>query len=527
MGLSKFLSSLKLSNLAIPRIPHHRPRTSASIIFLRSFRFSIPSNGSVPVAMPIHGGLTETLVGTGISETPADNIARDVETLCKIASNQSISNMEVSLGQVSVRVSPLLVKEVLKKLSNGGVIALTFFRWAEKQKGYQHDNESYNLLIDSLGKIKQFKMIWGLVGDMRRRKLLSKDTFYLIMRRYARARKVKETLEAFEKMKEFGLEHDDVLDFNKLLDVLCKAKHVEQAQELFDEMSKRRFKPDVRSYTILLEGWGHVQNMLRLNEVYREMKAEGLEPDVVTYGIMINVYCKAWKCDEAMTVFKEMEAKNCKASPHIYCCLINGLGGEGRLYEAIEVFHRYKAAGFEPELPTYNAVVGAYCWEMRMWDVSRTIKEMKKYGIGPNARTYDIILHHLVKAGRTKEAYAIFQKMSTRVGCKPSSSTYEIIVRMLCNEDQVDMALRVWHEMRAKGVIPGIHMYSALINTLCQLHKLDDASKYFLEMLDMGLRPLAQMFSNLKQALLDAGRKDTALMLALKLDKLRKTRSLG
>ncbi|KAL9664420.1 hypothetical protein QQ045_019820 [Rhodiola kirilowii] len=420
MGLSKFLSSLKLSKLAIPRIPRHRPRTSASIIFLRSFRFSIPSNGSVPMAMPIHGGLTETLVGTGISETPADNIARDVETLCKIASNQSISNMEVSLGQVSVRVSPLLVKEVLKKLSNGGVIALTFFRWAEKQKGYQHDNESYNLLIDSLGKIKQFKMIWGLVGDMRRRKLLSKDTFYLIMRRYARARKVKETLEAFEKMKEFGLEHDDVLDFNKLLDVLCKAKHVEQAQELFDEMSNRRFKPDVRSYTILLEGWGHVQNMLRLNEVYREMKAEGLEPDVVTYGIMINVY-----------------------------------------------------------------------------------------------------------SGRTKEAYAIFQKMSTRVGCKPSSSTYEIIVRMLCNEDQVDMALRVWHEMRAKGVIPGIHMYSALINTLCQLHKLDDASKYFLEMLDMGLRPLAQMFSNLKQALLDAGRKDTALMLALKLDKLRKTRSLG
>ncbi|KAJ1377697.1 Tetratricopeptide-like helical domain superfamily [Sesbania bispinosa] len=46
-----------------------------------------------------------------------------------------------------------------------------------------------------------------------------------------------------------------VSDFNRLIDILCKSKCVEKAQELFDKLRQTRFAPDVKSYTILLEGW--------------------------------------------------------------------------------------------------------------------------------------------------------------------------------------------------------------------------------------------------------------------------------
>ncbi|CBI26924.3 unnamed protein product, partial [Vitis vinifera] len=106
-------------------------------------------------------------------------------------------------------------------------------------------------------------------------------------------------------------------------------------------------------------------------------------------------------------------------------------------------------------------------------------------------------------------------------------STYEIVVRMFCNEERVDMALRVWDEMKAKGVLPGMHMFSTLINSLCYENKLDEACKYFHEMLDMGIRPPAAMFSNLKQTLLDEGKQDMVLILAQKLDKIRTTQVIG
>ncbi|BFG17172.1 hypothetical protein CerSpe_034460 [Prunus speciosa] len=479
----------------------------------------------------IHDGLGKTQVPDEASDKiPGANnheITEDAERICRILStSNSKSPIDSFLDGTSVEVSPALVVEVLKKLSNAGVLALSFFRWAEKQKGFKHTMESYNALIEALGKIKQFKMIWELVNDMKSKGLLSKETFALISRRYSRAKKVKEAIETFEKMEKFGMKVEGS-DFNRLIDTLSKSRQVEKAQEVFDKMKHTRFKPDIKSYTILLEGWGQEQNFLRLNEVYREMKDEGFDPDVVTCGILINAHCKAKKYDEAIDLFREMEAKNVKATPHIFCILINGLGSERRLSEALEFFELNKASGFKPEAPTYNALVGAYCCSMRMHDAFRVVEEMRKCGIGPNPRTYDIILHHLVKARRTEQAYSVFQQISREPGCEPTVSTYEILVRMFCNEDQVDMALRVWDQMKTKGVLPGMHMFSTLINSLCHENKLDDACKYFQEMLDVGIRPPAQMFSNLKQALLDEGRKDDVITFGLKIDRLRKTPLVG
>jgi hypothetical protein len=53
-----------------------------------------------------------------------------------------------------VAVSPELVAEVLKNLSNAGMLALAFFRWAERQEGFRYTSESFHNLIESLGKIK-------------------------------------------------------------------------------------------------------------------------------------------------------------------------------------------------------------------------------------------------------------------------------------------------------------------------------------------------------------------------------------
>ncbi|XP_008467144.2 pentatricopeptide repeat-containing protein At1g71060, mitochondrial [Cucumis melo] len=456
----------------------------------------------------------------------SDEITQDAEKFCKLISKNPNSCIESLLDGAALELSPALIEEVLKKLCNAGFLALSFFRWAEKQKGFKHTTESYNCLIEALGKIKQFNVIWNLVSDMKRKGILSRETFALITRRYARARKVKEAIESYEKMEKFGFQLG-VSDFNRLIDTLCKSRNVKKAQEVFDKMKHGRFKPDIKSYTILLEGWGQDQNLLKLNEVYREMRDNGFEPDVVTFGILINAHCKARKYDEAIRLFHDMKAKNIKPSPHVFCTLINGLGSEKRLKEALEFFEQLKLSGFAPEAPTYNAVVGAYCWSMKMADAYRMVDDMRKSGIGPNSRTYDIILHHLIKGRKSKEAYSVFQRMSREPGCEPTLSTYEIMIRMFCNEERVDMAIQIWDEMKAKGVLPGMHLFSMLINRLCHENKLEDACTYFQEMLDVGIRPPATMFSNLKQALLDDGRKDTALLLAEKIKKLRKTPLVG
>ncbi|KAG8382795.1 hypothetical protein BUALT_Bualt05G0114400 [Buddleja alternifolia] len=465
------------------------------------------------------------------NQNPDAKTVQEAEIICKILSqlgNSRNLDSALSSANLSDNLSPNLVLQVLKKLSNAGVLALSFFRWAENRKGFEHSPECYNVLIESLGKIKQFKMVWLLVDEMKLNGLLCKDTFALVSRRLARAKKVKEAIEAFEKMeKKYGFE-PELRDYNRLLDTLSKSRHVGSAQEVFDKWKNRKFTPDIKSYTILMEGWGQECNFLRLNEVYREMVEDGFEPDVIGYGILINAYCKAKKYNEAVELCYEMERKNIKATPHIYCTLINGLGSERRLNEAIKFFELCKGnSDCAIETPTYNAMVGAYCWLNRIHDAYRIVDVMRKCGVGPNTRTYDIILHHLVRLGKPKEAYSVFQTMSDELGCEPSVSTYEIMVRMFCNEGCIDMALRVWGEMKGRGVIPGMNMFSALINGLCNDGNLDEACKYMKEMMDMGMWPPDWLFKHLKQFLVSEGKEDVVIVLAHRIDKLRNAPLVG
>ncbi|MED6121007.1 hypothetical protein PIB30_025960 [Stylosanthes scabra] len=75
----------------------------------------------------------------------------NAETICRVLSANRTSTVDASLANIPVQMSPELAVDVLKKLSNAGVLALSFFRWAEKQQGFKHTTESFHELIESLG----------------------------------------------------------------------------------------------------------------------------------------------------------------------------------------------------------------------------------------------------------------------------------------------------------------------------------------------------------------------------------------
>ncbi|KAJ4829358.1 hypothetical protein Tsubulata_024238 [Turnera subulata] len=77
---------------------------------------------------------------------------------------------EPPVVEASIEVSSALVFEVLTRLSNSSVLAPSFFRWGEKQTGFEYATDSYNLLVESLGKAKQFRLIWVTVHEMKEKK---------------------------------------------------------------------------------------------------------------------------------------------------------------------------------------------------------------------------------------------------------------------------------------------------------------------------------------------------------------------
>ncbi|KAL2225964.1 UNVERIFIED_CONTAM: Pentatricopeptide repeat-containing protein, mitochondrial [Sesamum indicum] len=424
--------------------------------------------------------------------------------ICKIMMSCPKVGLDVALDQSGIRVSEDVVEQVLAKFENAGMLAHRFFEWAGKQRNYVHSIRAYHIMIESLAKIRQYEIMWDLVNSMRTKGILNIETFCIIMRKYARAQKVNEAVYTFNIMKKYDVP-PNLAAFNGLLSALCKSKNVGKAQEIFDAMNNQ-FCPDSKTYSILLEGWGRAPNLPKARAIFREMVDSGCNPDIVTYGIMVDILCKAGRTHEAVDVINEMEFSGCQPTSFIYSVLIHTYGIENRIEDAIDTFLQMEQNGVEPDVAVYNALISAFCKVNKFQNAYKVVDDMDKKGVRPNSRTCNILINGLIGRGETDEAFKVFRRM-TKV-CEPDADTYTMMIKMFCEREELEIALKVWKYMERKQFAPSMHTFSALINGLCDKGDVSRACVLMEEMMERGIRPGRHTFGRLRQLLLKEGRGD-------------------
>lgn len=443
-------------------------------------------------------------IRTYSSNSSLQELSNFSKRICKIMFSCPNLGLESALDKSGIKVSPELAEEVLIKFENAGMQAYCFFTWANKQRNYSHTVRSYHIMIGSLAKIRQYKIMWDLINSMRTEGILNVETFCIVMRKYARAQKVDEAIYTFNVMDKYGVT-PNLAAFNSLLSAFCKSKNVRKAQEIFDQR-KDRFVPDSKTYSILLEGWGKAPNLPKARKVFREMVENGCDPDIVTYGIMVDALCKAGRVEEAVDIVKEMGSKGCRPTTFIYSILVHTYGSEKRIGDAVETFLEMERNGIKADVAVFNALISAFCKVERFKNVYRVLGEMDRKGVAPNSRTCNIILNSLINIGENEEAFRVFRQMIKY--CEPDSDTYTMMIKMFCETDKLDMALKVWKYMVLKQFSPSMHTFSVLINGLCEKGKVDKACVFLEEMIEKGIRPPGTTFGKLRQLLLKEGRKD-------------------
>ncbi|GMN45534.1 hypothetical protein TIFTF001_014732 [Ficus carica] len=452
------------------------------------------------------------------STKPKREAPDPTQTICKIMASTPVAALDTALDQSGVRLTPEIAEHVLSRFQNAGMLAHRFFLWAATQRSFSHSVRAHHATIESLAKIRQYPLMWDLVNTMKSNNSLNVETFCIIMRKYARARKIDEALYTFNVMEKYGLSQN-LVAFNGILSALCKSRNVRKAQEIFDKM-KDRFEPDSKSYSILIDGWGKEPNLPRAREIFREMVDVGIKPDVVTYGIMVDVLCKAGRVDEAIGIVRSMESSGCEPTSFIYSVLVHTYGVENRIEDAVDAFMEMERRGVEADVVVYNALIGAFVKVDRFKNAYRVLNDMDSKGVRPNSRTCNVMLNGLIGRGRTEEAIKVFRKMHKV--CEPDADTYTMVIKMFCETDQIDMALRVWKLMKSKRFVPSMHTFSVLINGLCEKKDVSRACVLMEEMIEKGIRPAGVTFGRLRQLLMKEGRDDVLKFLQQKMNLLVK-----
>lgn len=507
-----------------PKVPHFLPYSSwlynlqEEVLSLYSGRrgFSAVAGGGEP-----DDSDDEATDGSeGVENVDADSRSgadpRKVENVCKVIDElfQLDRNMEAVLDECQINLTHDLVLAVLDRFCHARKPALRFFTWAGRKPGFAHNSRTYNRMMDILGKTRQFETMVAMLEEMGEKGLLTMETFSIAIRSFAASKERKKAVGVFDLMKKYkyrvGAE-----TINCLLDTLGRAKLGKEANALFEKL-KERFTPNIGTYTVLLNGWCRVKNLMEAGQIWNEMIDKGFKPDVIAHNVMLEGLLKSKKRSDAIKLFEVMKVKGPQPNVSSYTILIRDLCKQGKMKEAIECFDEMIQSECEPDVGVYTCLVTGYGNQKRMDIVYNLLKEMKEKSCPPDGKTYNALIKLVTNRRMPDEAVRIYKTMINS-GIKPSIHTYNMMMKSYFQTRNYEMGRAVWDEMVQKGCCPDDNSYTVFIGGLISHGKSREACQYLEEMIEKGMKAPQIDYNKFAAEFSRAGKPDILEELAKKM----------
>ncbi|KAK8647939.1 hypothetical protein V6N13_121663 [Hibiscus sabdariffa] len=107
-----------------------------------------------------------------------------------------------------------------------------------------------------------------------------------------------------------------IVSYNTMINGYCKVKRLDEAMELFHEISRKGPIPNKVTYNTLMQSMFRLGRVSTACEFLRKMLASGQVPDIVTCSILLDGLYKTGKLEEALNKGGRLiERNNDRAKP--------------------------------------------------------------------------------------------------------------------------------------------------------------------------------------------------------------------
>ncbi|KAG6593051.1 Pentatricopeptide repeat-containing protein, mitochondrial, partial [Cucurbita argyrosperma subsp. sororia] len=222
--------------------------------------------------------------------------------------------------------------------------------WSFHDRG---DRDAYISMLESLCSAGKTVEAIDLLGKVHEKGISSDTMMYnMVLSTLGKLKQVSHLHDLYEKMKQDG-PLPDVFTYNILISSFGRVGKVEEAVQVFEELENSSCKPDIISYNSLINCLGKNGDVDEAHMRFLEMREKGLTPDVVTYSTLIECFGKTDKVEMARSLFDKMIAQGCCPNIVTYNILLDCLERTGRTAEAVDLYAELKQRGLTPDSITY------------------------------------------------------------------------------------------------------------------------------------------------------------------------------
>ncbi|CAG8498818.1 3651_t:CDS:1 [Ambispora gerdemannii] len=296
--------------------------------------------------------------------------------------------------------------------------------------GVKPNVETYTTIINAFAKIPDMTQAEKYYEEMIANDISPNNlTYLMLMNGYIRDKQLDKANEVFATIKKLNLPMDSswrTLTYgylednnnhllgscNKVLSYYTKNYALIDSVELLDEMLKANIKPDVMSYSILIDGFARVPNIEKVNEYYERMINANISPNRITYLSLLNGYVNDAKVDEAYKIFQDMRAKGIPADEKACNTIFKGFLFHRGLKETRSLLKEFSNLGFRPNIVTYNIILYHYVIKQDMQSAKDLFAKMLAKGIKPDGYTFSILINGYVREGNFAVAWEMYHEMT-------------------------------------------------------------------------------------------------------------------
>ncbi|KAL3835656.1 hypothetical protein ACJIZ3_010392 [Penstemon smallii] len=389
----------------------------------------------------------------------------------------------------TLQITHGLVTRLLYRFQDDWKSALGVFRWVETSSGNKPLPESYDKLVDILGKMKQMDKMKALLEEMRINHLVSLNTISKVMRRFAGAGDWKDAVIIFDELENFGLKKNTE-SMNLLLDTLCKEQKVEQARAIFVEL-KSHIPPNANTFNIFIHGWCKIKRVEEAQWTIQEMKGNGFRPCVISYSTIIQFYCFQSNFNKVYELLDEMETQMCPPNVVTFTTIMHTLTKLGEIKEALKIFEKMRSFGCKPDTLFYNALIHTLG---RAGNVHEALyvftKEMARNEVKPNTSTYNTMIAMFCHLKLEQRALQYLESLENSPYCKPDVQSFYPLLKLYFRCGKIDNCLTILDNIVKKHhLCLDLATYTLLIHGLSKGNKCELAYRLFKDMIAQSIKP--------------------------------------
>ncbi|KAM1385769.1 hypothetical protein ACFX2I_032037 [Malus domestica] len=179
-----------------------------------------------------------------------------------------------------------------------------------------------------------------------------------------------------------------------------------------------------------------------------------------------------------------------------------------------DVLEAYRIEGCSVNLKTFKVVFNL-CKEAKLADEAlRVLRKMPEFGLRPDTTVYNVVIRLFCDNGDMDMAESLVKEMRL-VDLYPDLITYMVLIKGFCNVGRLDNACGLFKVMKEHGCLPNAVVYSALLDGFCRCDNMERALELLKEMEKEGgdCSPNVVTYTSVIQKLCDKGRSTNALVI--------------